>query len=209
VGIIINPRGTSGSGKTELVRRLLADYGWNSAGSPEPLRRPGRDRPIGYRLQHPLGRAPLMVLGHYDRPTGGCDTIGAMDGGLDEIYRLANRWASAGHDVLLEGSAWSADYMRSAALAARHSLYVLFLSTTVEQCARNLVRRRRLGRHAYPSLRKASLAQELSIRAACSSLESVAAVEHWEFEGALIRARELLGLGRTCDSSAAAAAPIL
>ena len=28
MSVIINPRGTSGSGKTELVRRILAGYGW-------------------------------------------------------------------------------------------------------------------------------------------------------------------------------------
>jgi len=137
LGTIINPRGTSGSGKTELARHILAEYGWNSTGHAEPLRRRGRDRPIGYRLQHPFGGAPVVVLGDYKRTSGGCDTIRAIDGGLDEIYRLADDWASAGHDVVLEGSAWSAEHIRSAALAARHKLYLLLLTTTLEQSAGN------------------------------------------------------------------------
>jgi len=57
------------------------------------------------------------VLGHYERTSGGLDTISAADGGLDEIFRLADIWATAGHDVLLEGAAWSTEYRRSAILA--------------------------------------------------------------------------------------------
>ena len=37
MGVIVNPRGTSGSGKTELIRRLLSDYGWGRGGQVEPV----------------------------------------------------------------------------------------------------------------------------------------------------------------------------
>ncbi len=75
--MIINPRGSGGSGKTELVRRTLADYGWDGSVEVVPLRREGRERPIGYRLRHPQGGRPLVVLGHYARTSGGCDTLPA------------------------------------------------------------------------------------------------------------------------------------
>ena len=65
MGVIVNPRGTSGSGKTELVRRLLADYGRDGDDRAEPVRREGRERPIAYRLRHPRGGRPLVLLGHY------------------------------------------------------------------------------------------------------------------------------------------------
>ena len=103
MGVIINPRGTSGSGKTEFVRRLLSDYGWKRGGEVEPIHRKGRERPIAYLLQHPFGVRPLIVLGHYAATSGGVDTIRAVDGGLDEAFRLADEYASSGHDVLLEG----------------------------------------------------------------------------------------------------------
>jgi hypothetical protein len=85
----------------------MTSYGWPGEGRAEPIRRAGRERHIGYRLPHPVNGRPLAVLGHYEATSGGCDTIRALDGGLGEAFRLADAWASAGHDVLLEGSALS------------------------------------------------------------------------------------------------------
>jgi hypothetical protein len=68
MGVIINPRGTSGSGKTEFVRRILSDYGGAKGGHVEPVHREGRERPMAYRLRHPLGGRPLTVLFHYAAP---------------------------------------------------------------------------------------------------------------------------------------------
>ena len=56
--VILNPRGTAGAGKTELVRRILARYG--SPPRPgavcteglEALYRPARRRPSRCGLQH-------------------------------------------------------------------------------------------------------------------------------------------------------------
>jgi hypothetical protein len=146
MGVVINPRGTGGAGKTEFARRILAEYGWRKDGQVEPIHRDMRRWPIGYRLRHPLGRRPLVVLGHYERTSGGCDTFSARDGGLDEAFRLADAWASAGHDVLIEGSALSAEHERSASLARRHTLHVVRLATPPEQAARNLVARWRARR---------------------------------------------------------------
>lgn len=194
LGRIINPRGTGGSGKTELARRILAAYGWTEGGQIESLRRLGRKRAIGYRLRHPRGGRPLVVLGHYERTSGGCDTIPAAHGGLDEIFRLADHWAATGHDALLEGSAWSAEHHRSAQLAMRHQLHVLHLSTPLEVAARNLTARRRARRSSWPLIMRTVLAQHEDIKAACDKLRDVAAVEEHDFEGALGRARALLGL---------------
>ena len=86
MGVIVNPRGTSGSGKTELVRRIAAEYGWYD-GVANPVRREGRERPIAYCLPHPLGFRPLLLLGNYEVASGGCDTIRLAEGGLDEAFR--------------------------------------------------------------------------------------------------------------------------
>ena len=194
MGVIINPRGTSGSGKTEFVRRLLSDYGWKKGGDVEPIRRKGRERPIAYRLRHPRGGRPLTVLGHYEATSGGCDTIRAVDGGLDEAFRLADDCASSGHNVLLEGLVLSGEHVRSTALAKAHRLHVLHLGTSLDRCIRNVVARQRAGRRNRASVVRTATLQQASVEEACELLRRHATVEVLDFDGALLRARELLGL---------------
>ena len=84
-GLIVNPRGTSRAGKTELVRQILRAHGWRRHGD-------GRPRGLVWSLPHPRGGRPVAVLGPYAASTaaGGCDRIRATDGGLDETLE---RWA--------------------------------------------------------------------------------------------------------------------
>lgn len=209
MGAIINPRGTSGSGKTELVRRILAQYGWQRsgaalderAGAVKPIRREGRDRPLGYRLRHPQGGRPLAVIGHYEVTSGGCDTIRVVDGGLPEIMRLAANYASTGHDVLIEGLHLSRDYEHSVKLARSHALHVLRLTTPIERCAWNLALRRRLRRNAWSSLAGAVAAEHTKVDEACRRLSPHAAVEALGFDDAFARAQDLLGPWRMSGSS--------
>jgi hypothetical protein len=207
VGVVVNPRGTSGAGKTALVRRIMADYGWGNGGRAEPIRRERRERPIGYRLPHPLGGPPLAVLGHYGAATRcGCDTIPARDGGLDEVFRVADECASSGHAVLLEGLLLSGEHRRSAALARRHALYVLRLDTPPDRCVRNLMARWHTRRDLRSLVAGAVAAQREAVDDACSRLRWCAAgVEVLDFDAALRRARELLGLGRAQDAGHEAA----
>lgn len=191
MGLVINPRGTSGAGKTELVRRILAEYG--NRGRVEPIQRPGRLRPIAWRADHPLGDRPLAVIGHYERTRGGCDTIPLRDGGLDEAFRLADSLAREGHDVLMEGLHLSGEHRRSAALAVRHHLHVLRLEAPVETCVRNVLTRRRAGGAARESIERTAFAAHQAMDAACHALAANGVVvEHLDFEAALRRMRELL-----------------
>jgi hypothetical protein len=196
MGVIVNPRGTSGSGKTEFVRRLLSDYGWKRGGDVEPVRRQGRERPIACLLRHSRGGRPLAVLGHYEATAGGCDTIRAVDGGLNEAFRLAGEYASSGHDVLLEGLTLSGEHARSAALAKAHRLHVLRLNTPLDRCIRNVVARQRAGRQGRASVVRTATMQQANIEEACRLLQHHASVEVLDFNGALLRARELLGLDK-------------
>ncbi|WP_041785306.1 hypothetical protein [Rhodospirillum centenum] len=198
MGLIVNPRGTAGSGKTEIVRRVLAAYDWQGPGRAEPLFRPGRTRPFAYRLAHPAGGRPLVVLGQYGGTCGGCDTIPARDGGLPAALLLAAERATAGDDVLLEGLALSADGRLSAALAARHPLHVLRLDTPPDRCVQNLLSRRRAGSGAGGALAARLAAKVEAERAAllraCEALRSRATVEALPFDVALDRALVLLGV---------------
>lgn len=194
MGIVINPRGASGAGKTSLARQILADYGWKTNGDVAALYFDGRVRPIAYRLGHPLRRRPLVVLGHYERTSGGCDTIRLTDGGVGRAFRLAAEFAGSGHDVLLEGSDLSSEHLRSVAFAATHQFHILHLTTPLERCVSNLVARRRMGKDASMLLRNRLEVQMTTIEAACHRLQCCAAVEQLDFDGALERARHLLGL---------------
>lgn len=189
MGLVLNPRGAGGAGKTELVRRVMASYP-----AAEPIHRAGRAQPILYRLAHPAGGRPLVVLGHYERRSGGCDTVTLRDGGMAEVFRLAGEFASGGDDVLLEGLRLSEDHAFSAALAASHDLYVLRLATPPETCARNLLCRRRARAAARPAFAAAAALQHRRIEEACARLGGRATVEHLGFDDALRRARALLAL---------------
>jgi hypothetical protein len=200
MGLIINPSGTSGSGKTELVRQVMAEYGWergialDDRGTIVPVYRKGRDKPLGYRLRHPLGGRPLAVLGHYELTSGGGDTIRAADGGVPAMLRFAREHAESGYDVVLEGLRLSSEYEHSAELARSHKMKVLCLSTPSNVCVRNLISRRRAGRSAWPSIARHVEVEQERVAEACRMLEPLAHLEVLGFDAALARARDLLRL---------------
>lgn len=199
MGLVINPRGTSGAGKTWLVREVMAAYRREGARA-APLGREGRLRPMGWRLDHPWGGCPLAVIGDYEATRGGTDTIPVADGGLDEAFRLADALAGHGHDVLLEGLQLSGEHRRTASLAraqrARGSaLHVLCLDVKLEQCVRNVMTRRRAGHAARPGIECTAHAGQAALTVACESLRSSAAsVEVLDAAAALRRTLALLGV---------------
>jgi hypothetical protein len=133
-------------------------------------------------------------MGQYKSTSGGCDTIRLVDGGLDEVFRLADVHASAGHDVLLEGLTLSSEQHRSAALAGRHVLHVLCLDTPLDQCVRNLLARRRTGcEHSAAAARMTGM-QRREIELTCRGLRACSRVEVLDFDAALLRARQILGI---------------
>jgi hypothetical protein len=196
--VLLNPRGPSGSGKTQLVRSLMNELLSRpsaAAARMELLYRPGRAQPIACRISHPLGAPPLVVLGHYQKTSGGCDTIREADGGIQQVFTLAEASALAGHSVLMEGSALSCDDVHSSVLAGRYALHVLRLTTPVADCARNLIKRRRLSKDALPDLCKRVLEEQLRINAVCERLRQRGAVVHClAFSDGMRIARGLLHL---------------
>lgn len=190
MGIVVNVRGTSGSGKTALVRHLLADFGWPAG---EAVTRPGRDRPLAWRLAHPRGGRPLAVLGHYgEGAVGGCDTIGQADGGLAGALALADSLAADSHDVLLEGLILSGEHEATAALARRRPVHVLRLDTPVADCVRHLCARRRCGPASRPVLAAKVERERAVMDLACDRLRGLASVDSLGFPAALARVRQLL-----------------
>lgn len=95
--MIINVRGTHGSGKTTLVRKVMSHY---KKGKPVYITG-GRRLPIGYICRSKQeGQRALFVPGSYEHPvTGGCDNIITVD----LIYGQIRRYAKRGYDVVYEG----------------------------------------------------------------------------------------------------------
>jgi hypothetical protein len=133
--IVINVRGTSGSGKSHLVREVMKRYG-----SPMKYFRDGRKQPIGYRLKprEGFGR-DLAVIGHYETDCGGCDTVPK----IDEIFELVRKAHADGMDVLFEGLLISAEVNRTAKLHADGiPLVVIALDVPLEECLASVESRR-------------------------------------------------------------------
>jgi hypothetical protein len=74
--IVLNIRGTNGSGKTHLVRSLMKQVG----SEPHPRRRNlfGGDALSGPVEYYVLGDGGI-VLGNYETNCGGCDTMGSFE----------------------------------------------------------------------------------------------------------------------------------
>jgi hypothetical protein len=143
---IINPRGTSGSGKTtavkEVMRRLGQDSGLGLAHHAS-----ARKRPLYYSFPHPVrqpdpllgaGHGRVIVMGHYETACGGCDTITE----LDYLFDLVSGLADQGADIIMEGLLLSGEVRRTVELSQRHPLFVLGLDTGIEQCVRGVESRR-------------------------------------------------------------------
>lgn len=166
--MIINIRGTSGTGKSTLARQLMALY------QPNPLRyrEEGRKQPLGYRykrkgsgvcnnteaflsgenngcdgtgctLHGPAGH-DLAVVGHYETDCGGADTIPDYE----KLMKLVVQGAAAGMDVLFEGLLFSGDVKHTIALhdkviALGDRLHVVAIQMPLDVCVASVNQRRR------------------------------------------------------------------
>jgi hypothetical protein len=130
--MILNFRGTSGAGKSFLVRELMALFG-----PIEPIHIPARRQPIGYDCG-----GKLYVLGHYETACGGCDTI-SVPGAMDYVYKEIRDWHAKGRHILYEGVIVQDDTKRAIQLHKDgRPLTVVFLTTPLADCLAGIQARR-------------------------------------------------------------------
>jgi hypothetical protein len=155
VSRILNLRGTSGAGKSYIVRQLMSHY--------TPIKDfvDGRKQPIGYLCNRPDGPS-LYVVGHYEIDCGGADTIskgqiynGVFVEGADLIFAIIVAAIDRQWDVVYEGLMISSDVTRCIDLKTRGQLLVIGLTTPLAECnaavdARRAARAERRGRDAAP-----------------------------------------------------------
>lgn len=138
--MIINIRGTSGSGKSTVVRSIMAMGAASPIGDNEK-------KPDGYIVQIPSLDRNVCVVGPYVTACGGCDQISTQD----EICDRIRAYSTLGH-VLVEGLLMSHSFARYAALdrelfeKGQHCIWA-FLDTPLDVCL-DRVRWRREERRA-------------------------------------------------------------
>ena len=125
--MVINVRGTSGSGKSTIVRGIMGKGIVSFIGE-------GR-KPDGYIVQIPERERHIYVVGPYVTACGGCDQISTQD----EICDRIRAYSTLG-DVLVEGLLMSHSFARYAALDrelwyrdSTHCIWA-FLDTPLELC---------------------------------------------------------------------------
>lgn len=171
---IINLRGTSGSGKSTVVRRVMAAY---QPGGIEYVHQDGRRQPLAQRLfqlptaivNHYNGSRPLFVPGHYETPCGGCDTIKTPD----QVYELIRGAIAKGDDVIYEGIIVQDDTKRLLALHAEYPVNVIELATPIEDCLAGIQARRDARGDARPLDPKNTVERQNRVHKTCNKLRAL------------------------------------
>lgn len=130
--MMINLRGTGGSGKSTIVRKVMESFT-----SRTPAFQTSRRQPISYLLQR-NGVPDLRVLGHYETACGGCDTITSPD----RVYELIEESYRAGENVLFEGIIIGDDVRRLVELHRKTKVKVIALNTPMADCLAGIQARR-------------------------------------------------------------------
>ncbi len=136
MSVIVNIRGTNGSGKSTAVTRYM-----EAVCVEEELKESGRT--WAYRLQN-----GVFVLGRYTTACGGCDTIKTFA----EVKAAVTELASHG-PVLFEGVLWSTCFKPTAELAQslpEHHFIFAMLDTPSDECLRRVLARRKQAGNEKP-----------------------------------------------------------
>lgn len=200
--IAVNIRGTGGSGKSTLVKNIMALYP-----VPDPSMVEGRKRRMGTRLFRDIEKpAELYVPGHYDTACGGCDTIKTVD----DVYHQVREQLEKGTNVLYEGIMVQDDVRRAVELdkwlrtkpafvdgysSHEPRLNVILLSTPVEECLAAIRGRRAAAGNEKPLSEKNTRGRyESCLRTYARLKDAGVAVERLSRDDAFNRVRELLGV---------------
>ena len=131
--MIINIRGTNGSGKTTIVKKFLKFPNNELFGAL------GVKRPEAYKVSIGKSARPLFVIGSYQSATGGMD---ALPLSADEQVGLLIKYHRQGH-ILFEGVVMSTYYGAVGDWLAAHrkEALVVFLNTPLKVCLASIATR--------------------------------------------------------------------
>lgn len=129
--MIVQIRGTSGAGKSYIVRDIMARFS-----DKEEVFREGRKQPIKYILYN--GIRSLVVPGHYNRPCGGCDTIKTNE----ETFGIVMDAARDDQNVLFEGIMAQDAALKWMEPIKEFPHLIVGLTTPIEECLAGIQQRR-------------------------------------------------------------------
>lgn len=140
--MLINLRGTNGSGKSTVVRDVM------STGSARPLYGVlGVRTPEGYLVDLPGTSTPVFVVGPYEVGSLYCGLDDRkLSGNYDSQVQLVRKYAAKGHVIfegLICGKLWGRMGGLIEELLPVCPAVLIYLTTPVEECIRRVVTRRR------------------------------------------------------------------
>lgn len=186
--MIINLRGTSGSGKSTIVKELMGHYQHRV-----PMFVAGRQRPISYMLVDPNYNG-LYVIGHYETACGGCDTISS----LDQVYHYVTQAAGSGCHVLYEGIMASGEYQRCVKLheAFPGQVAVVVLDVPIDLCLAGVQERRLARGNDTPLKPERTIRRQREVESMARYLRDAGvAIHRADRVGAAALCKSLLGIG--------------
>ncbi len=173
--MIINLRGTSGSGKSTIIRKVMELYDYRF-----PFRKTGEKRrqPLGYYLSMAsVDHRRLMIPGHYATACGGCDTIS----GYDRTFEMIKQAHGLGMHVLFEGLLLSGDVKRIMGIRQYTSdLRVIALDTSLEVCLASVNERRRVKKPDADDVNpKTTTSKYKGVQSAMRKFQAAGMDVHW------------------------------
>jgi len=188
----INIRGTSGSGKSHLARRILAYYPNRVLN----LFKPEERQPMSC-LYTNNGHRPLFILGHYEAVHGGgADTV-TRELGFKQLLAAASA-NEPECDILWEGLLFSDEVTQTIAVSRLQETHIIFLTTPVEQCLADIRARREARGNVKPLSEKNTVQRVDSLKRVYDRLRTSQApgikVYRLDREEAFLRCKELLAL---------------
>lgn len=128
--MIINIRGTSGSGKSTVIFDLMEQFGFHA------MVPRGTRKWEAVQIHAPWG--DVYAIGQYKTQCGGCDGVPTQD----EVCRLVTKYSKKGH-VIFEGLIVTSCYLRYRILLPTLGDYrMCFLNTPLRTCISRIKKRR-------------------------------------------------------------------
>lgn len=185
--MIISVRGTSGSGKSYLVRRVMALL-------PEPQKVEHLGREVG--LLYPRN-PPLFLFGRYveGRTSAGADLVGGELKVREARFKFLEDRVKQ-EDLLFEGLMDSNEVTRTITLKRQHPTHIIFLNTPLQDCLAAINARRAAKGNMEPvSLKKTTEKFEELKRVRHRLKDAGVATYFLDREAAFLKVCELLGVG--------------